>query len=91
MAIQGFTEGRVVHYVLPNGEHRPAIIVRAWNKEHSENGCANLQVLLDGTNDLYSNSNLLNREDVDRGVKWITSALMDEAKIPGTWHWVEPS
>lgn len=89
MTIAGFTEGRTVHYVLPSGEHRPAIIVRAWDKEHSGNGCANLQVLLDGTNDLREPNNIT-REQADRGTLWATSIVMDnDEKRPGTWHWIE--
>ena len=26
-ALKGLTEGRIVHYVMPNGAHRPAIVV----------------------------------------------------------------
>lgn len=36
----GLTEGRIVHYVLENGEIAPAIIVKVW----SENGTSNLHV-----------------------------------------------
>lgn len=50
--MEGLTEGRIVHYVLPDGnhegEHRPAIIVKVWNKT---TGYVNLQVFVDGTND----------------------------------------
>lgn len=90
--IKGFTEGRIVHFVLPSGEHRPAVIVRAWGKETSENGCANLQVLLDGTNDLRENEAHLTREDAEKGTKWVTSVIMDnDDKRSWTWHWIEPA
>jgi hypothetical protein len=28
--MNGLIEGRIVHYVLPTGEHRPAIVVQVW-------------------------------------------------------------
>lgn len=76
-------EGRIVHYVLPDGpskgQHRPAIIVKVWNQD---TGVCNLQVFLDGTNDLATPQDLC----------WITSVKPDEeGKNPGTWHWIEGS
>lgn len=79
--MEGLTEGRIVHYVLedgPNkGEHRPAIIVKVWSQE---NGCSNLQVFIDGSNDSvpYSGS-----------VVWKTSRIFDPDHKPSTWHWIE--
>ncbi len=43
---QNPTLGRIVHYTYPDGVTRPAIVVRDWS-----NGCVNLQVFLDGSND----------------------------------------
>jgi hypothetical protein len=40
------TIGRIVHYVMPTGAHRPAIIV-----EISEDGRPHLQIFTDGSND----------------------------------------
>lgn len=80
--MDGLTEGRIVHYVLPGdyakpGEHRPAIIVKVWNKE---TGSVNLQVFMDGTNDnLYDG----------RLAIWTTSVVYSEEPKPGTWHWPE--
>lgn len=71
-------EGRIVHYVLPDGGHRPAVIVRVWSKE---TGCANMLVFTDGTNDAGFN------RGVD--VYWATSVRRSDAKEPGTWHWPE--
>jgi hypothetical protein len=39
--MEGLTEGRIVHYVLSNGEHRAAIIVRVFASGAAE-GLANL-------------------------------------------------
>lgn len=79
--LAGLTEGRMVHFVLPDGrsagEHRPAVVVRVWNKA---TGYVNLQVLTDGSNDgdLYA-----------AGVYWATSVTYSEGKEPRTWHWIE--
>ena len=53
----------------------PAIIVAVWSDT-----CVNLQVFTDG-----SNSERCEHE----GVKWITSASLDESESPQqrTWHW----
>lgn len=80
-AIPGLTEGRMVHYVLPDGirkgEHRPAVIVKVWDYGH---GTSNLQVFTDGRND---GDNDLN------GVEWKTSIMYSEEPKPGTWHFIE--
>lgn len=86
--IAGLTEGRMVHYVLPDwhakkqsvGEHRPAVVVKVWDKV---TGCANLQAFMDGDGGDYN--------DGTPNVKWVTSALFSEDKEPGTWHWIEPA
>ena len=46
--MEGLTEGRMVHFVMPNGAHRPAVIVCV--QEHGQ-GIVNLQVFTDGLND----------------------------------------
>jgi hypothetical protein len=71
--------GRTVHYVLnegpSKGEHRPAVIVRVWDKEPTEKSVVQLQVFTDGSNDGFEN------------VIWRTSVPQDAAdKLPGTWH-----
>ena len=77
--IPGLTEGRMVHYVLPDGvrkgEHRPAVIVKVWDHGH---GTSNLQVFTDGMNDKTVN-----------GLEWKTSIMYSEDKMPGTWHFIE--
>jgi hypothetical protein len=76
--IAGFTEGRIVHYVMPDGQHRPAILVRCWSEEA---GCANLRVFSDGGNDIAANNG--------REIDWETSVLHSEGKEPRTWHFIE--
>ena len=91
--MKGLTEGRMVHYVLPNGDHRPAIVVKVWNKEE---GYINVQVITDGSNDrlAYYPHVLSDRfgESLDNGMLWVTSIYPDlEEKLPNTWHWIEPA
>jgi len=86
--MRGFTEGRIVHYVMPDGEHRPAIIVKAWDKEQSgHDACANLVVFLDGTND----REVANVSDDPQLTEWQTCKACSESMEPGTWHWPEPA
>jgi hypothetical protein len=78
----GLTEGRIVHFVLPNGphrgEHRPAIIVKIWDPSQ---GCVQLQVFTDGAHD---------GDAYAAGVYWATSVLYEAAgQEPRTWHWIE--
>lgn len=69
----GLTEGRIVHYVLQDGSHRAAIVVRNWR---TPGGCCNLQVFLDG-------------EEIEGGRAWRTSVLYSAKPQPHTWHWPE--
>lgn len=50
---EGPNQGRMVRYVLASGrsagQSRPAMVVRDWSEKG--NGCVNLQVFLDGSND----------------------------------------
>ena len=90
--MDGLTEGRIVHFVMPNDEHRPAIIVKVWNHE---TGYVNLQVFTDGSNDvqMFQDSerySQITREQVSRGILWSTSIFPDEeTKRAGSWHWIE--
>lgn len=71
---QELTIGRIVHYVLSDNEHRPAIIVGAYG-----NNIVNLQVFTDGDNDSQA-----------FGTVWRSSVEQDEEfKEQGTWHWPE--
>ena len=91
--MDGLTEGRIVHYVMPLGEHRPAIITKVWN----ENGLSNLSVFTDYSNDLPYTSDgeqkfhdyVIRLEDVRHGHVWKTSISFAEDKTPNTWHWIE--
>ena len=78
--MEGLTEGRIVHFVIPDGnknagEHRPAIIVKVWNKA---SGYVNLWVFFDGTND----GEIAN-------TPWQTSIPYSEQPDSRTWHWIE--
>ena len=97
--------GRIVHYVLGNGDHRAAIVVGgAFGSE----GYVNLKVLLDENNDLRTRPAAIGismwevkPEVFVRGFEGfirsndgltlsVGSALPDEdTKKPGTWHWPE--
>lgn len=93
--MEGLTEGRIVHYVLPNGEHRPAIVVRVWRYHDPDvvdqdgapllnprNGCSNLQVFMDADAEAKYNDEML-------PVSWRTSVTYSGENEPGTWHWIE--
>jgi hypothetical protein len=78
--MQKISIGRIVHFVLPNGEHRPAIVVRVWpeefpNNSHDHTGL-NLQVFLDGANDneAYRGMELPAKIDLLHGTMWYTNA-----------------
>lgn len=77
--------GRTVHFVLPSGEHRPAIIVRLFDQAPTEKSYVQLQVFIDGSNDsaqIHESERLPNTTTV-----WRTSVAQDPTgKIPGTWH-----
>lgn len=77
--MDGLTEGRIVHYVLENGEHRPAIVVKVWDKV---SGVSNLQVFTDSSNDEPVTGHAGN-------IMWKTSVPYAEAPRPSTWHWIE--
>jgi hypothetical protein len=78
--LAGLTEGRMVHFVMPDGEHRPAVIVRVWHFSGVCDGHVNLQVFTDGTNDGQANA---------AGIVWQASICYDANKGLGTWHWIE--
>lgn len=85
--MDGLTEGRIVHFVLPDGphkgEHRPAIVVKVWRQGDGTpptNGYSNLLVFMDGTNDGPNFGGCVN---------WQTSVTFDQESKPRTWHWIE--
>lgn len=74
--------GRVVHFVMPDGQHRPAFVVRVWDHE-----LVNLQVFTDGYNDSPPSG---------VNIAWETSvphveeaAGTDDRTFFRTWHWPE--
>lgn len=69
--------GRTVHYILSNGEHRPAIVTRVWSPT-----CGQLVVFTDLPND----ANDVPGEVVDL-VEYRSSVV--EGTAPHTWHWPE--
>ena len=85
------TVGRIVHYVLANGEHRPAIVV-----SETKSNIVNIQVFLDGSNDLSAELHdntlgaIFEHERV-YGNAWRLSVHYANAKkkVTGTWHWPE--
>lgn len=73
--MEGLTEGRMVHFVMQNGEHRPAVVVKVWNTD----GTANLQVWTDGANDTWgvpdSDPRKSAIEHGHRKLRWMLPAL----------------
>jgi hypothetical protein len=90
--MEGLIEGRIVHFVLPDGsskgEHRPAIIVKNWNIPSAPN-MVNLLVFTDCLNDVDPRDP--QTASYGSGVVWITSVHYSEDKEPRTWHWIERS
>lgn len=86
--MEGVTEGRNVHYVMQNGQHRAAFIVRAWNTY--DEGMVNLTVLLDGDNDAHPATLEPGAKVLAPGLLWVTSVhYSEDTTIPRTWHWIE--
>ncbi len=73
--------GSLVHIVMEDGQHRPAICVRIWSNEGG-----NFQMFLDGTNDGQID---ITPEEQKSGIKWMTSVCYSEEKPTRTWHWPE--
>ncbi len=68
------TIGSMVHYVMPGGDHRPALVL------HTNTECEfDLKVF---DYDTYGGD--YNREFHSFEAKW------DEGKAPHTWHIIEP-
>jgi len=70
--------GSIVHFVRPDGDHRPGVVVRVWDKE---TGLVNTIVFIDGSNDQPEVSGQL--------VRWVTSVRYSDQYKPRTWHWPE--
>lgn len=94
--MDGLTEGRMVHYVLSNGQHRPAIVVKVWKVTEqggvpraTENGLVNLTVFVDGRNDILPSENTFDPKNPDILLLRVTSVLYSEEPKLNTWHWIE--
>lgn len=95
--MQGLTEGRIVHFVLPDdkhmanvredavGKHVPAMVVLVCPKSWGyPDGAVNLQLFVDGSNDIKG-------WNPQYGSIWATSVQYDPEGAGGTWHWIEPA
>lgn len=85
--MEGLTEGRIVHYVMPSHEHRPAIVVKVWDR-NGNMGTSNLTVFVDGSNDVKPEVNY-DPKNNETLLMRVTSATYSEKKEPFTWHWIE--
>lgn len=75
--------GRIVHYILPTGQQRAAVIVRIFDPVPTEKSVVNLQVLFDGSND----SHLSRGSKKNPAPSWRTSVHQDPtATKADTWH-----
>lgn len=91
--MDGLTSGRMIHYVMPNGEHRPGVITNVWN----DRGLINASVFTDYTNDVpykKDEEELFRNNGVDpnqaaHGHIWKTSISYSEEPKVNTWHWIE--
>lgn len=98
------TIGRIVHFVLANGQHRAAMVTNAWDSPSDHPDHCNLTVYLDQSNDLTvfargdghltfeikPDRSLETAYDMKNGTLAAGSVSQDEAdKAPGTWHWPE--
>lgn len=77
--IEGLTVGRIVHFVIPGGEHRAAVVSRVWN---NHTGVINCTVFTDTLNDPVSFH--FGKETV-----LVTSVNYSDEGLEGTWHWIE--
>jgi hypothetical protein len=81
------TIGRLVNYVLQDGQIRPLLVVRVWG-DVPINGYVNGILYFDGSND----ARVLPHEHPNPAgmpMQWVTSIHYDAEKKPGTWHWPE--
>jgi hypothetical protein len=90
--VAGLTEGRIVHYVLDDGEHRPAMVVKHWNPGHHDlhtRDCVNLLVFADGSNDNRPGRFGGELLPLHAPIVHRTSVHFSDEKTRGTWHWPE--
>jgi hypothetical protein len=83
--------GRIVHYVLKNGDVRPFTITRVSSGTKNINGV----LAFDGPNDknqLPEDLEISSTAELRAGTRWLEDVPYDEMKTgknptPGTWHW----
>ncbi len=68
--MEGLIEGRIVHYVAPNGQHRPAIVVNVLD----QNGVISLQSFHDYNGLEYVSGVEHSAEPVPGSWHWIEEA-----------------
>lgn len=93
----GLAVGRIVHFVMPDGEHRAAIVTKVWHsvsEELQRQGYCNVTVYPDGANDEANIRRLFNigHESVPvvyRTAIPMSSVVFDDSHKPGTIHWPE--
>jgi hypothetical protein len=84
--------GRLVHFTLPDGQCRPAIVIRLWGPDQGyPQGPVNLQVFIDGSNDNRQHEGQFLVPEAASGVAaiWRTSVHEADGPEPGCWHWPE--
>lgn len=65
--------GRIVHFVMPDGQDRPALIVRTWPAAAGDTPLIQLQVFVDGRND----EDLVREDEHGASTVWRTSVEFD--------------
>jgi hypothetical protein len=71
--MDGLTEGRMVHFVVPSGKHRAGIVLNVIDKKAGKVDLVVFSMPDDGLGGFLMNTN---------------TEYSEEPK-PGTWHWIE--
>lgn len=84
------SEGRTLRYVSKDGVEHPCIVVRVFpvNISGEPTDKANIQVFLDGQNDLRHG---FSEEECARGLAWRTSVYVTTESTPFSMHWPKRS
>lgn len=85
--MDGLTEGRIVHFVMPDNRHRPAIIVNAHPT--ADEGLVNLHIFVDGPQELRPGYDVEPVPVANGCDTWMASIAFSSEFVPGTWHWIE--
>ncbi len=90
VGMEALIEGRLVHYVMANGAHRPAIVVNAREDINGPaemgEGFVNLIVFLDGPQDRGGDMMIIQGH-----LGWVGYVSCSSRHEPNTWHWIEKS